>query len=87
MGRSSPLLVGFAAEVGDPVPRARVKLRLKQADMIVANDVSRPDAGFDLDFNAVTLVTHDGEEPLPVAAKTVVAAVILDRTERLLAAV
>ncbi|CAN5662498.1 bifunctional phosphopantothenoylcysteine decarboxylase/phosphopantothenate--cysteine ligase CoaBC [soil metagenome] len=86
-GRSSPLLIGFAAEVGDPVARARVKLRLKQVDMIVANDVSRPDAGFDLDINAVTLVTRDGEEALPVAAKTAVAAVILDRTERLLAAV
>ena len=46
-GRARPVLVGFAAEVGDPVARAREKLRRKQVDLVVANDVSRPGAGFE----------------------------------------
>lgn len=79
-----PVLVGFAAESGDPVRRAREKLRRKNADMIVANDITRRGAGFDADTNAVTLVTADGEEPLPLAPKTVVASVILDRAVTLL---
>jgi phosphopantothenoylcysteine decarboxylase / phosphopantothenate---cysteine ligase len=86
-GRSRPVLVGFAAQAGDPVERAREKLHGKQVDMIVANDISRPDAGFDVETNAVTIVTAGGAEPLPLAAKSSVAAAILDRAERLLAAV
>jgi phosphopantothenoylcysteine decarboxylase / phosphopantothenate---cysteine ligase len=86
-GRTAPVLVGFAAQAGNPVERAREKLRGKQVDMIVANDISRPDAGFDVETNAVTVVTPDGAEPLPLAAKSTVAAAILDRAERLLAAV
>jgi phosphopantothenoylcysteine decarboxylase / phosphopantothenate---cysteine ligase len=84
-GRPRPVLVGFAAEAGDPVERAREKLRGKHVDMIVANDISRPDAGFDVDTNAVTIVTPDGAETLPLAEKSSVAAAILDRAERLLA--
>jgi phosphopantothenoylcysteine decarboxylase / phosphopantothenate---cysteine ligase len=86
-GHTAPVLVGFAAQAGNPVERAREKLRGKQVDMIVANDISRPDAGFDVETNAVTVVTPDGAEPLPLAAKSTVAAAILDRAERLLAAV
>ena len=55
--------------------------------MIVANDISRTDAGFDTDTNAVTLVTADGDEPVPLASKQDVARVILDRAEVLLARV
>ena len=83
-GRSNPLLVGFAAESGDPVERARQKLARKNADMIVANDISRPDAGFEVDTNSVTLVTRESSEPVPLGSKTQVANVILDRAEALL---
>lgn len=78
------VLVGFAAESGDPVRRGREKLQRKQADMIVANDISRADAGFDADSNAVTLITADGEEAIALAPKSQIAGVILDRAEQLL---
>lgn len=79
----SPLLIGFAAQSGDPVDAARRKLHAKGADMIVANDISRPDAGFDTDANAVTLITAEGVEAVALAAKTEIASVILDRAEKL----
>jgi phosphopantothenoylcysteine decarboxylase/phosphopantothenate--cysteine ligase len=50
----------------------------------VANDVSRSDAGFDVDTNAVTIVGPDGEETVPLLNKSAVASEILDRVERLL---
>ncbi len=81
-----PLLIGFAAETQDVVARASAKRERKHADIIVANDVSRPDAGFDVDTNAVTVIGADGAEPLPLQSKAQVAAEILDRIERLLAA-
>jgi phosphopantothenoylcysteine decarboxylase/phosphopantothenate--cysteine ligase len=81
-----PVLVGFSAETSGVIAHARGKLETKAADLIVANDVSRADAGFDVDTNAVTLVARDGVEEVPLQAKTVVAARILDRVERLLAA-
>jgi phosphopantothenoylcysteine decarboxylase / phosphopantothenate---cysteine ligase len=80
----NPLLIGFAAESGDPVARAREKLARKNADMIVANDISRTDAGFESDSNAVTLVTEAANEAVPLASKAQVAGVILDRAEALL---
>jgi phosphopantothenoylcysteine decarboxylase/phosphopantothenate--cysteine ligase len=80
----SPVLVGFAAESGDPARRGREKLERKNADMIVANDISRPDAGFDTDTNAVTLVTAEGDEPVALAPKAQIAGVILDRAEQIL---
>ena len=79
-----PLLVGFAAETEDVVPRAIVKRREKHADLIVANDVSRADAGFDVGTNAVTLVSADRTETLPLQSKAHVAAAILDRVEDLM---
>jgi phosphopantothenoylcysteine decarboxylase/phosphopantothenate--cysteine ligase len=79
-----PVLVGFAAESGDPVSRARAKLSRKQVDMIVANDISRLDTGFDSDTNAVTLVTASGAEAIALAPKSQIAATIVDRVERLL---
>jgi len=84
--RARPVLVGFAAQTGDPVPAARRKLEAKRADLIVANDVSEPGAGFDVATNHVTLVSRDAVDPLPMMAKTDVAAAVLDRAERLLAA-
>lgn len=76
-----PLLVGFAAETSDLVAKARAKRAAKHADIVVANDVSQPDAGFDVETNRVTLVTAEGEEALPVLPKRDVARLILDRVE------
>ena len=81
-----PVLVGFAAESGDPVARAREKLQRKQVDFIVANDIARSDAGFEVDMNAVTIVSAEGDEHVQLAPKTEIAAVILDRAETRLAA-
>jgi phosphopantothenoylcysteine decarboxylase/phosphopantothenate--cysteine ligase len=81
-GAFRPVLVGFAAETQDIVGRAREKLRAKAVDMIVANDVSRKDAGFDTHVNTATIVSADGEEDVPLALKTALASVILDRVER-----
>jgi phosphopantothenoylcysteine decarboxylase / phosphopantothenate---cysteine ligase len=80
-----PLLVGFAAETEDLVARATAKRERKHADLIVANDVSRPDSGFDVDANAVTIIGPDGAESIPMQSKSRIAAVILDRVERLVA--
>jgi len=81
---SRPMLVGFAAETGDPRPRARQKLAAKQVDLIVANDVSRADAGFDTDTNAAVLISADGEVDEPLQPKTLLAGKILDRVEDML---
>jgi phosphopantothenoylcysteine decarboxylase / phosphopantothenate---cysteine ligase len=81
-----PVLIGFAAQTGDPVPGARAKLAAKQVDLIVANDVTAPGAGFDVETNQVTLVSGDGTTALPLMSKTAVAAAILDRLEVLLSA-
>ena len=80
-----PLLVGFAAETEDVVARATAKREEKHADLIVANDVSRADAGFGVETNAVTIIGRNGVESLPVQSKTRIAAAILDRVEKLLA--
>ena len=81
---AGPVLVGFAAETQDVVTRAREKREQKHADLIVANDVARSDSGFDVDTNAVTIVSADGAESLPLQSKDRVASEILDRVERLL---
>jgi phosphopantothenoylcysteine decarboxylase/phosphopantothenate--cysteine ligase len=81
-----PVLIGFAAETGDPVPRASKKLQTKQVDLIVANDISESGSGFDVSTNRVTLVSTAGIEPLPLLPKAEVASIVIDRLERLLAA-
>jgi phosphopantothenoylcysteine decarboxylase/phosphopantothenate--cysteine ligase len=79
-----PVLVGFAAETDDVLRKARDKRVRKQVDLVVANDVSRPDQGFDVETNAVTIIGPDGDEVIPLQSKRNVAAAILDRVERLL---
>ena len=76
-----PVLVGFAAESGDPIERGRAKLVRKHVDFIVANDITRVDAGFDADTNAGTIISQDSEETIAVTPKSDVAARILDRAE------
>lgn len=78
-GRGPAIVVGFAAETGDPVPRAREKLLAKNLDLIVANDISAPDSGFEVDTNRVTLISADGTvEALPLLSKEEVAERVLD---------
>ena len=82
--RAGQVLVAFAAETDDVIPNARGKLSRKNADLVVANDVSRSDAGFGVDTNAVTLVTRDDETALPLMSKRQVADAILDRVDALM---
>jgi phosphopantothenoylcysteine decarboxylase/phosphopantothenate--cysteine ligase len=80
-----PTIVGFAAETEDTVARAAEKLRRKGMDMIVANDVTAPGAGFDVQTNRVTLIDVIGRETdLPLMSKRDVAAAVLDRAEDLI---
>jgi phosphopantothenoylcysteine decarboxylase/phosphopantothenate--cysteine ligase len=78
------VLVGFAAETDDVLQKARDKRARKRVDLIVANDVSQSDRGFDVETNAVTIVGPDGDETVPLQHKERVAARILDRVEALL---
>jgi phosphopantothenoylcysteine decarboxylase/phosphopantothenate--cysteine ligase len=81
--RDGQLLVGFAADHGEPgLERAREKLANKRADLIVYNDVSRDDIGFDAAENEVVLVSNDGERRIEKAAKERIAAAILDEVAR-----
>lgn len=76
--------VGFAAETEDVLKNAEKKLTSKGADLIFANDVSRPDSGFGTDTNQVVILSKDHPpEPLPLMAKSEVAAVILERVAAL----
>jgi phosphopantothenoylcysteine decarboxylase / phosphopantothenate---cysteine ligase len=82
--RGDRLVVGFAAETERVAENARKKLDAKNADMIVANDVTREGAGFDHDTNIVTLFARDGRDlPLPRMSKAEVAQRILDEVARL----
>jgi phosphopantothenoylcysteine decarboxylase/phosphopantothenate--cysteine ligase len=82
--RGARIVVGFAAESHDVLAAARRKLARKGCDLLVANDISRRDSGFETDQNAVLLLTPDGEvEELPLLPKSEVAARIFDRIEKL----
>ncbi len=83
-GSERPLIVGFAAETSDVIERARAKRQRKGIDLIVANDVSRADAGFEADTNAVTLIGPDREESVSLASKSAISVAILDRIIQLL---
>ncbi|MBO9361756.1 MAG: bifunctional phosphopantothenoylcysteine decarboxylase/phosphopantothenate--cysteine ligase CoaBC [Thermoflexus sp.] len=81
------VIVGFAAETRDLLENAQAKLRAKGLDLIVANDVTEPGAGFAVDTNRVTLIDARGRiEPLPLMSKAAVAEAILDRVVALLSA-
>lgn len=81
--RSGQTFVGFAAETNDVLAHARGKLVKKNLDMIVANDVTTPGAGFDVSTNIVTLLTEEKTEPLPLMTKDEVADRILDAVLKL----
>ena len=83
LGAQKPLrqiLVGFAAETESLLDNARDKLHRKNLDLIVGNDVSQPDAGFDVDTNRVVIIDAHGEvEELPLQSKAAVARALLDQ--------
>lgn len=76
-------LVIFCAETENLKENARKKLSSKHADMVVANDVKREGAGFDVDTNIATLITKTGETDLPLMSKSDLADVILDEITKL----
>lgn len=76
-------LVGFAAETNNVIENAQGKLKRKSLDLIVANDVTRAGAGFDVDTNIVTLIDGEGMNELPMMTKREVADGILDRVAEL----
>lgn len=79
------LTVGFAAESQDLLHNASIKLEAKQLDLIVANDISSSDAGFEVDTNRATILdAGGGKEVLPLMGKSEVAQFVLERVVGLL---
>lgn len=76
--RGSRIVIGFAAETESVIANAQKKLAEKGADLIVANDVSASDSGFDVDNNRIALVSPDGVVELPLMSKREAAARIFD---------
>ena len=72
------VLVAFAAETNDVIENARKKLKKKNADMIVANDVTAPGAGFGTDTNLITIITAESAVELPLMTKRQAADAIID---------
>lgn len=84
MKKPHQTLVGFAAETQNLLQYAKGKLERKNLDMIVANDVSKPQAGFNVDTNLIKLLKRDGSiEELPLMSKKELAYIILDRVMKL----
>lgn len=77
--KTGQILIGFAAETQNLMANAAAKLKKKNLDMIVANDVSQAGAGFNVDTNIATLLTADGAEECPLCRKRELADHILDR--------
>lgn len=78
-------VIGFAAESEDLLENARLKLNQKKLDMIVANDISAADAGFEVDTNRVILIHKDGSaESMPLMTKAEVAEIIITRAANLI---
>ena len=75
---SNQIIVGFAAETEELEKNAKEKLKRKNLDLIVANDVTAPGTGFAYDTNEVLLITGQGKTNVPLASKRVVADKILD---------
>ncbi|MDX9713814.1 MAG: bifunctional phosphopantothenoylcysteine decarboxylase/phosphopantothenate--cysteine ligase CoaBC [Dissulfurispiraceae bacterium] len=78
-----PFIIGFSAETGSSTDRAVKKLKVKNMDMIVFNDVSRSDIGFDCDMNEVVIIDKKGSTSLPLLSKDDTAEAILDRAVEL----
>ena len=81
--RPGQVLVGFAAETEHLMENAAKKLQKKNLDMIVANDVSKPGAGFNVDTNIATLLTRQGATECPLQSKAALAQEILNKIDEL----
>lgn len=77
--KNRPFLIGFAAETGPNIRRASEKMKIKDIDMIVYNDVTEPGAGFDVDTNRVVIIDRKGEKAVGLMDKDSVADAVLDR--------
>jgi len=77
--KNKPFIVGFAAETGEKIERAKRKLHEKNMDMIVLNDITEDGSGFDVDTNKVVIISREKEIKLPLMSKDSVAEEILDR--------
>jgi phosphopantothenoylcysteine decarboxylase/phosphopantothenate--cysteine ligase len=77
--KNRPFIVGFAAETGRKLEKARKKLKHKNMDLIVFNDVTEAGSGFDVETNNVVLIDKKKESELPLLNKDDVADAILDR--------
>lgn len=82
-GNGLRVVIGFAAETEYVLANAKKKLEEKGADLIVANDVSASDSGFDVDTNRIALVSKDGVVELPLMSKQQAASEILDRAMKI----
>lgn len=77
--KSKQILVGFAAETNDLIKNAKLKLEGKNLDMIIANDVTEENSGFDHDTNTVKIIKNDGQIiQLPNMLKEELANIILN---------
>ena len=76
--RADQFIAGFAAETEKLTEHAAEKLERKNLDMIIANDVTRPGAGFDVDTNIITVITKEGSKDYPMMTKKELARVILE---------
>ncbi len=81
--RPGQILVGFAAETEHLIENAQAKLTKKNLDLLVANDVTQPGAGFNVDTNIATLITREGMTERPLQTKAALADDILDQVIRL----
>lgn len=82
--RPGQILVGFSAETDQVLKNALAKLRRKNLDLMVANDVSRSDAGFDVDSNQAVILAADGtEQELPLMSKAELARIVVERVVEL----
>ena len=77
--KNRPFIIGFAAEAGRGVERAEKKLKEKNMDMIIFNDVTEVGSGFDVDTNKVVIIDKEKKMKLPLMSKNSVADAILDR--------
>ncbi len=82
--KSGQVIVGFALETEDLIENAKKKLKEKRCDLMVANDPTKPGAGFELDTNVISIIHSDGRvESLPKMSKEQVAGKILERVVEL----
>jgi phosphopantothenoylcysteine decarboxylase/phosphopantothenate--cysteine ligase len=82
--RNRPLIVGFAAEAGDRRDRARNKLLRKGADIIVFNDITQAQGGFEADTNRIVIIEENAETEFPILTKEEAAQAVLDRVADIL---